>query len=108
MSLRCAYINARSYRNKTTSIHDFILSNNIDLLAITEKWLGTDIDDTIICQLLPTVYLFLHCPRTSGQRGGGVGLVYRADLSVKIDQDVANDSYTQFDFLNCSIRERGV
>ena len=32
------YINARSVRNKTQEISDFIVDNGLDLLAITETW----------------------------------------------------------------------
>ena len=105
--LWCAYINARSCRNKTISIHDFILSNNIDLLAITETWLGTDIDDTIMWATPYRISLSALSTHiwTEGRQ---CRTSIPSWLSVKIDQDVTNDSYTQFDFLNCSIRERGV
>lgn len=43
--------NARSLRNKTTAIYDKIVSDNVDILAITETWLSLDQDEPIINQL---------------------------------------------------------
>ena len=85
--LECAYINTRSCRNKTTSINEFITNNDLDLLIITETWLGTSIDYVIFSQLLPVGYELIHRPRTTGQRGGGASLVYGSNISVKIDND---------------------
>lgn len=37
-----ASLNCRSVVNKTVAINDYIVSNNIDLLAFTETWLGKE------------------------------------------------------------------
>ena len=36
--LDIALINARSIGNKTTSIHDYIVENETDIIVITETW----------------------------------------------------------------------
>jgi hypothetical protein len=46
-------LNPRSDKNKATSINDFILSNNFDILALTETWLGTTVDKSVISELTP-------------------------------------------------------
>ena len=46
-------LNPRSVKNKTLSINDFILDNNICNLALTETWLGTNIDKTVLSELTP-------------------------------------------------------
>jgi len=60
------------------SICDFIISNGVDILAITETWLGTVIDDHVLSGLIPSGYGILHIAR-SGSRGGGVTVVYNKD-----------------------------
>lgn len=42
--LNLVSLNARSMKNKATSLCDFLLSSHADLLAITETWLGTAVD----------------------------------------------------------------
>ena len=46
-------LNPRSVKNKATSINDFILSNNVDILALTETWLGTAVDKSVISEVTP-------------------------------------------------------
>jgi len=58
------------------SICDFIISNGVDILAITETWLGTVIDDHVLFDLIPSGYDILHTAR-SGSRGGGVAVVFK-------------------------------
>ena len=41
-------INARSVKNKISSLHDIVLFHDLDCLAITETWLGTDTDKVVI------------------------------------------------------------
>lgn len=73
-------INARSVCNKTLIIKDLVVDYNIDLLGITETWLGTEGNDVIIGELCPTGYRFAHTPRPLG-RGGGVGLLFKSSIS---------------------------
>ena len=75
--------NARSVRNKAVSIADFVMSQDIDILALTETWLGRDTDKTVLRELVPTGYNILHVPRTDGRRGGGVAFLYISGLSPK-------------------------
>ena len=58
-------LNPRSVKNKTLSINDFILDNNIDLLALTETWLGTNIDKTVLSELTPNTHK-IHCVSRKG------------------------------------------
>ena len=71
-------INPRSVKNKTLSFCDYIISNDFDLVAVTETWLGTSIGKACISELLPCGYQFKHVPRSGGRRGGGVALIFRA------------------------------
>lgn len=51
--------NCRSVKNKTTSINDFILSNNVDILSETETWLRPNSDQFVLSELTPNGYSLL-------------------------------------------------
>jgi len=71
-------LNCRSVKNEPISICDFIISNGVDILAITETWLGNVIDDHVLSDLIPSGYDILHTA-LSGSRGGGVAVVFKQD-----------------------------
>ena len=76
--------NARSMTKKTAAISDFVISNDIDILAITESWLtGDHRDSHKIADLKNTLtdYDFIDSPRV-GRRGGGVAVILRKGFSV--------------------------
>ena len=75
-------LNARSIRNKTLIIKDFVIDNDIDILTLTKTWLNPNSNDqTIINSICPTGYLFQQVPRE--KRGGGVGILYKQSLKLK-------------------------
>jgi len=43
-------------------VADYVVSQGIDVLALTETWLGTDTDQLIINELVPGGYEFNHIP----------------------------------------------
>ena len=73
--------NARSVKNKSAVILDYICDCKADLFAVTETWLSTD-DAAVRVELCPDSYRFIDHPRLSC-RGSGTGLVYRDSLGVK-------------------------
>ncbi|KAM5145518.1 uncharacterized protein ACMZJ9_012859 [Mantella aurantiaca] len=72
--LSCALWNARSICNKLTSVHDLFISNSLNLLAITETWIQ-DSDTASSAALCHGGLHWTHSPRSSGQKGGGVGIL---------------------------------
>ena len=84
-NIKAALWNARSTRNKTLSVYDFVLENNIDILFVTETWLCED-DPVIIGELTPPSYSFLNIPRTQTDLYGGIGILYRSSLKLSIKQ----------------------
>ena len=56
INLKMCCINLRSLKNKTLAFCDHIISNDFDLVAVTETWLGTSIDKACISELLPSGY----------------------------------------------------
>ena len=95
----CSLINARSIRNKTLLIQDFVLDNLVDVLMITETWLSRCGDEVIIGEICPPGYRFFNQPRLSGN-GGGVGLLYKANLHVKTR---LSHDYRSFEYLDSTI-----
>ena len=70
----CRILNIRSLKNKTTSLFDFIVSQNIDVLALTETWLCCG-NNAVLNELLPPGYDIGHVDRE--RRGDGVALIYK-------------------------------
>ena len=71
-------MNARSVRNKSADIFDFVCEYKIDLLAITNAN-----DDAVRNELCPTNYKLCDHPRTD-RIGGGTALLYRdSEVHVK-------------------------
>ena len=68
--LKFVSLNIRSLENKTTSLFDLIVSQNIDVLALTETWLCCG-DNAVLNELLPPGYVDRE------MRGGGVALIYK-------------------------------
>ena len=73
--------NARSVKNKSADIVDYICDCKADLFAVTETWLSAD-DAAVRAELCPDGYKFIDHPRF-GRHGGGTRLVYRSSLGIK-------------------------
>ena len=102
-TLNFALLNARSVRNKTVEITEYIDAHKLDILCITETWLG--LNDQIACgEITPEGYRLEHKPRTS-RRGGGVGVIFRQSLKYK-RQDADVPSYTSFEHMMALITSR--
>ncbi|KAK2141457.1 hypothetical protein LSH36_1095g00036 [Paralvinella palmiformis] len=80
------------------SICDFIITNGVDILAITETWLRTVIDDHVLSDPIPSGYDILH-----RARGGGVTVVFKQGLNMKKIVSFTSDvhAYTHFEHLDC-------
>ena len=93
--IRFASWNARSVRAKltkrksvpkSTAVCDFVINNQLDVLAITETWMtGNDKDNRVIADIRNTLpnYQFFHAHRQNG-RGGGLAVLARDSLQVRV------------------------
>ena len=97
-------------KNKTASLYDYICENRVEFVVLTETWLfAVEEENTVyINSLLPAGFLFKHCPRPDGHRGGGVGLVYRDSimLTQKSSSSSAQNKIEQFEFYDCILNQR--
>ena len=86
-------LNVRSIKNKSVALHDFILDNKLDLLAVTETWLSENQDESdIINSLTPNGYCFYSNPVDN--RGGGTGVVIKSNIKLK---KIKEKSFTNFE-----------
>jgi len=53
--------------------------------------------------LVPRGYEFNHIPRKSDRRGGGIGVIYKSGLIVKVSKSKTTEMYTHFENMNCII-----
>jgi len=74
-TLKLFQINARSVVNKINQIQNFVYSNSVDILGVTETWLTDSIYDQ---EILPTNFTIYHKDRDS--RGGGVMIAVRNNI----------------------------
>ena len=89
--LSLCLLNARSVKNKTAELLDYLCDCEADLYAITETWL-TDRDVSVRAELCPDGYNFMDHP-WNGWQGGGTGLIYRDSLHVKKVDTGVKDSF---------------
>ena len=94
-------LNIRSIRNKTLSLYHFIVSQNVDVLALTETWLCDGPDDLIVINNSVPPGYHIHCVNRQHKRGGGVALIYKKDITFKDEQLTSIDRFSQFELLDC-------
>ena len=94
----CA-LNARSVVSKVDGFIDFVLSNNLDIVAITETWIKPT-DNITITAITPNGYSFLHSPRID-RAGGGVGILFRSGLNVTLKSEMT--VYLSFEAIHVEI-----
>lgn len=79
--LNVAHINIRSLLPKYNEIYDYLLNSSVDILAISETWLTSNISDD---SLRIDGYWLLRYDR-EGHRGGGVCFYIRSTLNAKVE-----------------------
>jgi exonuclease III len=105
--LNICYLNALSTKNKTIALHDYIVTNNFDVVAITETWLGTSQDKKCKREMVPEGYDIEHIPRQTKQPGGGVAVIFKLGISINITGSTKDKSFTHFEFMDCKLGVKG-
>ena len=96
---KVALWNARSIATKHASMCDFVISEKLDILILTETWLkGDSRDDHVIAEIENTLpdHQLIHVPRSSG-RGGGVAVIMRKGYSLYHDCQHRSVSFEHLD-----------
>ena len=97
--LRVTYWNARSVKNKTFSLNDYLSDDKPDLLLLTETWLSKEekMNKSVLGLLLPEDFNIQHIPRPDGREGGGVSIVFQENIPVQYKFDNYNLNFKQFE-----------
>ena len=99
---KMAFLNPWSIANKTTSIFDFIESNKLDLLAVSESWLRGDgsvrPQRMTKHEMIPLSHQILHIPRPGDRKGGGIALLFKKAFQAKV-LDYTKESTEQLEYL---------
>ena len=82
-----ALINARSIRDKALLVRDYIDEHELDVVAVTETWLGDDYP-SVVSELCRDDFCFAHQSRGDARRGGGVGVLFRKTLKLVSRADI--------------------
>ena len=80
------------------------MSQNVDVLALTETWLCDGPDDLIVINNSVPPGYHIHCVNRQHKRGGGVALIYKKDITFKDEQLTSIDRFSQFELLDCCIK----
>ena len=105
LDMQC--MNVRSVKNKALSVADMVISRDIDILALTETWLGSAIDDHVIHELVPRGYEFHAVSRSGGKRGGGV-VVLHITSGLKLKKVSPRGHFTHFEHADYHVLIHGV
>ena len=94
--------NARSVRNKTISICDYIIEYEPDILFFTETWLRSD-EQVIIGELTPPGYTFMNSPRDGYTHSGGIGIVFKDEMKLtKVTVDFTSNTFEHICVTDCT------
>ena len=100
-NIKFAMLNARSVKNKTAELVDYVVEHELDIVAICETWLSPD-DAAPIGQLTPRGFNLKHIPRT-GRRGGGVAVLFKNQLDVRI---LDTPNITSFEMIQMTMNHK--
>ena len=100
-SLQICCLYPRSIKNKALSLSDYIVTQDHDVVALTETWLGASVDKKCIVELVPSGYSLKHVTRPGSRKGGGVALLYKSTKSFCLLGSSTTDNYTNFEHIDC-------
>lgn len=80
MFLKLAQVNVISLLANFIQLRDYILSNDFDIVGVTETWLHDGVDEE---RVKVDRYTFIRQDRL-GRRGGGVGMFIKNDINFNI------------------------
>ena len=106
-------INCQSISGKLDFVLDHIKEYQLDIVALTETWLSSEDSKNkhVIDQCVAHGYSLHHSPRTSGRRGGGVGLLVSNAIKVTFKRIHVSPLITSFELMEavltiCSVSLR--
>ena len=111
--VKLGVINCQSISGKLDFVFDHIKEYQLDIVALTETWLSSEDSKNkhVIDQCVAHGYSLHHSPRTSGRRGGGVGLLVSNAIKVTFKRIHVSPLITSFELMEavltiCSVSLR--
>ena len=94
-------INCQSISGKLDFVFDHIKEYQLDIVALTETWLSSEDSKNkhVIDECVAHGYSLHHSPRTSGRRGGGVGLLVSNAIKVTFKRIHVSPLITSFELM---------
>ena len=80
-------LNALSIVNKTLDLQALLISEDLDVIAITETFLSEDVLDSELVD----VATYTVCRQDHNRDGGGIMLILKSDISVVHREDLETD-----------------
>ena len=79
-------MNCRSVDNKLDYMLDHCNDNKLDIVALTETWISNDPSKSnrVVIECAERGYTLHQIPRSSGRRGGGVGVMLNNSIKLII------------------------
>lgn len=96
-------LNVQSINNKSVSIAELFRDHNFDVMALTETWVQNTDDQHVWGELMQSGYKYHQVPRQTNRRGGGVAVIYRSSLTVKVIHSTADKEFRSLEHLDCII-----
>ena len=62
MDPKICCLNPKSIKNKAFSLNDYIVTQDYNIVALTETWLGTSVEKKCIAELVPSGYSMKQVP----------------------------------------------
>ncbi len=99
-SMKLAFLNTRSLKNKSFVINDLITTNNLDFMFLIETWLEDNCSATVLTETAPPNFNFISVCRTV-RRGGGVAALFKDVYQCK---QVSFGQYLSFEYLGIVLK----
>ena len=101
-NIKACQLNVRSLRNKTSAFNDFVLSNDLDIVGVTETWLRPSDTQGLMDEITPAGFQLHQVPREN-KKGGGVAVLVRNDTDSVLCQ---TDRRETFEHITIKLSDR--
>ena len=99
-NIKACLLNARSLRNKISTFSNFVSSNDLDIVSVTETWLRLLDTQGLVDEATPVGFQLHHVPRRNKK---GVAVFVRNDINSVLCQTDQRDT---FEHITVKLSER--
>ena len=101
LGVKLGVMNCQSIGGKLDFVFDHVKESQLDIVALTETWLSNEDGKNkhVIDQCVAHGYTLHHSPRTSGRRGGGVGILVNNAIKVTFRRIHVSPQITSFELM---------